>query len=92
MQSGACPTRPGSCWLTLPEPRVLVFFSIPRQASAEDREAGLWLGFGAVLVLVVVVVEAAASRCGLEVILGVTTAGEPGPRSTRLSSVASFRN
>lgn len=68
-----------------------MFFFIPRQASAEDREAGLWLGFGAVLVLVAVVVEA-ASRCGLEVILGVTTAGEPGPRSTRLSSVASFRN
>lgn len=59
-------------------------FSIPRQASAEDREAGLWSGIGAVLVLVVL-------RCGLEVILGVTTAGEPGPRSIRLSSVASFR-
>lgn len=26
---------------------------------------------------------------GLDVILGVTTAGEPGPRSIRLSSVAS---
>lgn len=62
------------------------FFFIPRQASAEDREAGLWLGFGAVLVL-----EVVALCCGLEVILGVTTAGEPGPRSIRLSSVASFR-
>lgn len=55
-------------------------FSIPRQASAEDREAGLWSGIGAGLVLVVLC-------CGL----GVTTAGEPGPRSIRLSSVASFR-
>lgn len=27
---------------------------------------------------------------GLEAFLGVTTAGEPGPRSIRLSSVASF--
>lgn len=73
-------------WVMLANPnRDIYFFFIPRQASAEDREAGLWLGFGAVLVLVVVLC------CGLEVILGVTTAGEPGPRSIRLSSVASLR-
>lgn len=83
IQSGACPTQPGSCGPTLIEAGGV--FYIPRQASAEDREAGLWLGFGAMLVLVVVLC------CGLEVFLGVTTAGEPGPRSIRLSSVASFR-
>lgn len=58
---------------------------LPRPASAEDSEAvvvGLRTG------------EAVAPTLGrvggLEVILGVTTAGEPGPRSIRLSSVASF--
>lgn len=64
--------------------RIDTVLFLPRPASAVDREAvgGLWAG------------EAAAKAVewdgGLEVILGVTTAGEPGPRSIRLSSVASF--
>lgn len=57
---------------------------LPRPASAKDSEAVVGLCAG----------EAAAPAAewggGLEVILGVTTAGEPGPRSIRLSSVASF--
>lgn len=66
-----------------------VFFgqiSLPRLASAEVRVAGLPLWAG----------EAASARPaaepggGLEVILGVTTAGEPGPKSMRLSSVVSL--
>lgn len=60
-----------------------ILFS-PRPASAEDSAAVGGLRAG----------EAAAPAVewdgGLEVILGVTTAGEPGPRSIRLSSVASF--
>lgn len=49
-----------------------------------DSEAatGLWAGEA--------VAPAGEWAWGLEVILGVTTAGDPGPRSIRLSSVASF--
>lgn len=43
---------------------------------------GLWAGEAAA--------PAVEGGGGLAVILGVTTAGEPGPRSIRLSSVASF--
>lgn len=58
--------------------------SLPRLASAEVSEAGLalWAGEAAR--------PAAEPGGGLEVILGVTTAGEPGPRSIRLSSVVSL--
>lgn len=43
---------------------------------------GLWVGEAVDLM--------AALAGGLEAILGVTTAGDPGPRSIRLSSVASL--
>lgn len=62
---------------------VFLFF-LPRQASAEDREAVFGLRLGEV------VDSALNLGGGLEVILGVTTAGDPGPKSIRLSSVASF--
>lgn len=55
----------------------------PRPARAEDSEAGVGLWTGEA------VAPAAEWGGGLEAILGVTTAGEPGPRSIRLSSVAS---
>lgn len=57
---------------------------LPRLASAEVREAegDLWAGEA--------VGPAVELGGGLELILGVTTAGEPGPRSIRLSSVVSF--
>lgn len=57
---------------------------LPSPASAEDNEAvgGLCVGEA--------VAPAVEWGGGLEAILGVTTAGEPGPRSIRLSSVASF--
>ena len=59
------------------------FLFLPRPASLVESVAvaGSWDG------------EAVAPEAelggGLDVILGVTTAGEPGPRSIRLSSVAS---
>lgn len=57
---------------------------LPRFASAEDSEAAGELLAGDAAA------PAAAEGCGgLEVIRGVTTAGEPGPRSMRLSSEAS---
>lgn len=66
---------------------MFLFFgrlSLPRLASAEVREAGLdrWAGEAAR--------PAADAGGGLEVTLGVTTAGEPGPKSIRLSSVVSL--
>lgn len=67
---------------------TVCFFSgriaIPRLASVEVREAGLALWDGEAAR------PAAEAGGGLEVILGVTTAGEPGPRSIRLSSVVSL--
>lgn len=57
--------------------------SLPSPARALDKDAAVGLRAG----------EAMAPTVelggGLDVILGVTTAGDPGPRSIRLSSVAS---
>lgn len=60
-----------------------VFFLL-RQASAEVRGSVLVFWAGEAMG------PAVELGGGLEVILGMTTAGEPGPRSIRLSSVASF--
>lgn len=56
---------------------------LPRLASAVDREVAAELRAGEA------VAPAAELGGGLDVTLGVTTAGDPGPRSMRLSSVAS---
>lgn len=64
--------------------RLNIILLLPRPTSALESEVvvGLWAG------------EAVAPTVdwggGLDVIRGVTTEGEPGPRSIRLSSVASF--
>lgn len=69
-------------WSTIFAHDTLLF--LPILASADESEAvvGLWAG------------EAVAPgeewAGGLVLTLGVTTAGEPGPRSIRLSSVASL--
>lgn len=65
---------------------------LPRPASAEDSAAGAVVGLwaGEAGEAGEAVAPAAEWEGGLEVILGVTTAGEPGPRSIRLSSVASL--
>ena len=66
------------------ENRLDTLLFSPITASADDSEAvvGLWAGEA--------VAPAVKWAGGLELILGETTAGEPGPRSIRLSSVASF--
>jgi len=56
----------------------------PIRASADEREAVVGIRAGEAVAPAVDLGE------GPELILGVTTAGEPGPRSIRLSSVASF--
>lgn len=61
---------------------MIVLF-LPRLASAVEREAVAELRAGEA------VAPAAELAGGLDVTLGVTTAGDPGPRSMRLSSVAS---
>lgn len=55
----------------------------PRPASREESVAGEAERAGAT--------EAGRLEGGVPLILGLTTAGEPGPRSIRLSSVASLR-
>ena len=63
---------------------LFLFFFLPIQASADVREAVVGSSAGEP------VGPAEDLVGGLEVILGVTTAGEPGPKSIKLSSVASF--
>lgn len=60
-----------------------IILLLPRPASAVESEAGVGLWAGEA------VAPAVEWGGGLDVILGVTTEGEPGPRSIRLSSVAS---
>lgn len=57
--------------------------SSPRPASREDSVAGDADRTGAT--------EAGRLEGGVALALGLTTAGEPGPRSIRLSAVASLR-
>lgn len=63
--------------------KLILTLPLPRLASAVDMEAveGLWAGEAVALW--------AELDEGLDTTLGVTTAGEPGPRSMRLSSVGS---
>lgn len=64
--------------------KLNIILLLPRPASELESEAvlGSWAGEA--------VAPAVEWGGGLDVILGVTTDGEPGPRSIRLSSVASF--
>lgn len=64
--------------------RLNITLLLPRPTIALESEAvvGLWAGEA--------VAPAVDWDGGLDVIRGVTTDGEPGPRSMRLSSVASF--